>query len=240
MGSEVVEILIEGGKATAAPPLGPAMGPLGVNIGQVVADINKKTTDFKGMQVPVKVEVDTDTKEYKISVGTPPASALIKKESKVDKGSGKPHQDYVADLKIEQIIKIAKMKEDSLMGKTPKEQVKEIIGTCRSMGVKVEEVSAQEAIDLVNSGKFDEEITSGKTELSAEEQKEIDEERKRLQKELEEKREIFEGTAKKILEENAGKDASFIRKQMEAANLPDEIITKFAPKEEAKKEEEKK
>ena len=239
MGFEVVEVLIEGGKATAAPPLGPAMGPLGVNIGQVVADINKKTTEFKGMQVPVKVEVNTDTKAYTISIGTPPASALIKKEAQVAKGSGKPHQDYVADLKIEQIIKIAKMKEDSLMGKTPKEQVKEIIGTCRSMGVKVEEGSAQQAIDLVNSGKFDKEIISGKTEISAEEQKEIDEERKRLQKELEEKREVFEAQAKKILEDNAGKDANFIKKQMEAANLPDEIINKFAPKEEAKEEEKK-
>ena len=66
MATEVVEVLVQGGKATAAPPLGPALGPLGVNIGQIVADINKKTGDFAGMQVPVKVSVDSDTKEYKI------------------------------------------------------------------------------------------------------------------------------------------------------------------------------
>ncbi|MFP4403532.1 MAG: 50S ribosomal protein L11, partial [Candidatus Woesearchaeota archaeon] len=84
---ETVEILIEGGKATAAPPLGPALGPMGVNIGQVVADINNKTGDFKGMKVPVKVIIDKDTKEYKIKIGTPPATQLIKKEAGIQKGS---------------------------------------------------------------------------------------------------------------------------------------------------------
>ena len=64
MAKETIETLIEGGKASAAPPLGPALGPLKVNIGQVVADINKKTADFKGMKVPVKVIVDTKTKEF--------------------------------------------------------------------------------------------------------------------------------------------------------------------------------
>lgn len=240
MATQAVEVLIEGGKATAAPPLGPALGPMGVNIGQVVADINKKTAEFKGMQVPVKVSIDSDTKAYTISIGTPPASALIKKETGLAKGSGKPHQDFVADLKIEQIIKIAKMKEDSLMGKTAKERVKEIIGTCRSMGVKVEEVSAQDAIDLVNSGKFDKEITSGKTEITAEEQKEVDAERKRMQSELEEKRAQFEAQAKKILELNAGKTPDFIKKAMHDAKLPEEIINKMAPKEDDKKKGDKK
>jgi large subunit ribosomal protein L11 len=77
MAEQTVESLVEGGKATAAPPLGPALGPLGVNIGQVVAEINKKTESFKGMQVPVKVIVDSETKDFKVTVGTPPASALI-------------------------------------------------------------------------------------------------------------------------------------------------------------------
>ena len=66
MATQTIEQLVEGGKATAAPPLGPALGPLGVNIGQVVAEINKKTESFKGMQVPVKVIVDGDTKEFSI------------------------------------------------------------------------------------------------------------------------------------------------------------------------------
>jgi len=108
MPTQIVETLVNGGQATAAPPLGPALGPLGVNIGQVVQEINKKTAAFKGMQVPVKVNVDTDTKEFDISIGTPPASALIKKEAGIEKGSGNPKADKVADVLIEQIIKIAK------------------------------------------------------------------------------------------------------------------------------------
>ncbi|HLC99052.1 MAG TPA: 50S ribosomal protein L11, partial [Candidatus Nanoarchaeia archaeon] len=107
MPKQTVEALVNGGQATAAPPLGPALGPLGVNIGQVISDINKKTADFKGMQVPVKIIVDTDTKKFDITIGTPPASALIKKEAKIEKGSGNPLADKIADLKIEQIIKIA-------------------------------------------------------------------------------------------------------------------------------------
>ena len=106
MAKETIDQLVEGGKATAAPPLGPALGPMGVNIGEVVAEINKKTAEFKGMQVPVKIIVDTETKEFNITVGTPPASALIKKEAKIEKGSGNPKADKIADLLIEQIIKI--------------------------------------------------------------------------------------------------------------------------------------
>ncbi len=151
---ESVQVLVEGGKATAAPPLGPQLGPLGVNIGKVVADINTKTQSFKGMQVPVTVSVTRETKEYTISVGTPPASALIKKEAGVEKGSGKPHIDHIADLMIEQIIKIAKMKEDNCAGKTLKDRVKEIIGTCNSMGIMVEGKHAREAIQMVDEGKY--------------------------------------------------------------------------------------
>ncbi len=232
MASTSVDVLIEGGKATAAPPLGPALGPLGVNIGQVIADINKKTGSFKGMQVPVKVTVDSDTKEYNISIGTPPASALVKKEAGVDKGSGRPQTDFVGDLKIEQVIKIAKMKEDSLTGKTLKEKVKEVIGTCRSLGVKVEEVPAAEAITLVEQGRFDKEIKEEKTEITAEEQKELEEERKKMQQELEAKRAQFEKAAQGILKEHEDKPDQ-ARKAMEAAGIPEEIINKVAPKQAA-------
>ena len=170
MPKETVEALIDGGKASAAPPLGPALGPKGVNIGLVVAEINKKTEGFKGMQVPVKVTIDTDTKEFTISVGTPPAAGLIKKEAGIQKAAGNP-LEHVADLKIEQIIKIAKMKEDGLTGKDLKAKVKEIIGTCNSMGIKVEEMHGRDALKAVDEGKYDKEIKEEKTELSAEELK---------------------------------------------------------------------
>ena len=237
MAKESVDVLIEGGKATAAPPLGPALGPLGVNIGQVVQDINKKTESFKGMQVPVKVTVDSDTKAYDISIGTPPASALIKKEAGVQKGAGNALTEKVADLKIEQCIKIAKMKEDNLLGKNTKQKIKEIIGTCQSMGILVEGVPAHDAIDLVNQGKFDEEITSGKTEISAEEQKEMAEEQKRLQEDLKAKREVYLATANSILKSIEGKTSAEKRKKLEEADIPGPIIQELVPSE---KEEKKK
>ncbi|RMF05529.1 50S ribosomal protein L11 [Candidatus Woesearchaeota archaeon] len=229
MGKQTVDALIEGGKATAAPPLGPALGPLGVNIGQVVAEINKKTASFKGMQVPVKVIVDDETKEFEIKVGTPPASALIKKEAGIQKGASNPLTEKVADLKIEMIIKIAKMKEDALLGKTLKEKVKEIIGTCQSMGVLVEGVSAREALKLVDEGRFDREIAEEKTEVSAEELKELEEEKKRLQKEIEEKREEYLAKAKEIIASMEGKEKGAIKAKLHEAEIPEVIIHELLP-----------
>ncbi|MBR9699558.1 50S ribosomal protein L11 [Candidatus Woesearchaeota archaeon] len=231
MATQTIESLVEGGKATAAPPLGPALGPLGVNIGQVVAEINKKTESFKGMQVPVKVIVDSDSKEFEITVGTPPATALIKKEAGVAKGAGNPLTDKVADLLIEQIIKIAKMKEDATLGKTTKEKVKEICGTCQSMGILVEGKPANEAIAEINAGKFDEKIASGKTELSEEEKKHLEEEKKKLAEEMEARKSEFEAKAKAILEELKGKEANVIKKRMKDDGIPDPIIKELMPDE---------
>ncbi len=234
MSKETVEVLVEGGKATAAPPLGPALGPLGVNIGKVVADINKKTASFKGLQVPVKVIVDTDTKEYTITIGTPPTSQLIKKEAELDKGSSNPKDEKVADLKIEQVIKIAKMKEDSLTGKTLKDKVKEVIGTAGSMGVMVEGRDFKEALKAVNEGKFDSEISSGKTELSAEEIKALEEEKKKLAEEIKEKHDLFVKQAQAIIKENEGKEAHFIKTKLREAKIPEEIIKELMPEEDKK------
>jgi large subunit ribosomal protein L11 len=231
MAKESVDVLIEGGKASAAPPLGPALGPLGVNIGQVVADINKKTESFKGMQVPIKVTVDTETREYDIAVGTPPAAALIKKEAGIDKGASNPLTEKVADLKIVQIIKIAKMKEDALLGKDLKQKVKEIIGTCQAMGVLVEGVKAHDTIEQVNAGKFDKEIKEEKTELSEEEKKIVEEEKRKLQEELKAKREEYLAKAKAIMAPLEGKPNSEIRKKLEEAEIPAPIIQELAPAE---------
>ncbi|MEM4257976.1 MAG: 50S ribosomal protein L11 [Candidatus Thermoplasmatota archaeon] len=153
--AEKVEALVDGGKATAAPPLGPALGPLGVNIMQVINSINDKTKQFQGMKVPVKIIVDPKTKNFEIEVGTPPASALILKEVKAEKGSGTPSKTKIGNITIDQAIKIAKMKEASLLGKDLKNRTKEIIGTCTSMGVTVEGKKPTEVIQAINKGEYD-------------------------------------------------------------------------------------
>jgi large subunit ribosomal protein L11 len=231
MAAQTVDVLVEGGKATAAPPLGPALGPTGVNIGQVIAKINEKTAAYKGMQVPVKVTIETTTKTFEISIGTPPASALIKKESGAEKGSGNPKADLVADLKIEQIIKIALMKESDLLGKDLTMKVREVIGTCQSMGIMVEGMRAQEALKAVEAGTFDKEITARKTEISAEELKALAEERKRLEEEMKARYGEFLAKAKSIAAGLEGKEKNVIRKALEEAGIPQKIVDEVAPPE---------
>jgi len=142
MAKQTIESLVEGGKASAGPPLGPALGPMGVNIGNVIAAINERTKDMAGMKVPVKVIVDTDTKEFEIDVGTPPASALIKKELSLKTASQTPGKERVADLTEEQVRKIAKIK----FGTDDDSAFSQIKGTARSMGITVGEgkVTAEE------------------------------------------------------------------------------------------------
>jgi large subunit ribosomal protein L11 len=231
MATESVDVLIEGGKASAAPPLGPALGPMGVNIGQVVADINKKTAGFKGMQVPVTVTIDTSTKSYTISVGTPPASALIKKEAGIQKGAGNPLLDKVADLAIEQVIKITIMKEDNLLGKDFKMKVREIVGTCQSMGVLVEGKPAQDALKAIAAGKYDSKISTRKTEISAEERQALEEEKDRLKAEMEERREELLETAKGIVGSMTGADRGDIKAALTEAGVPSEISDEVLPEE---------
>jgi len=229
MSKQVIEALIEGGKATAAPPLGPALGPLGLNIGQVIMDINKKTMSFKGMQVPIKVEVDTATKQYEIKVGTPPTSALILKEAGIEKGSGNPLLDKVADLRIEQIIKIVKMKEGALLGKTMKQRIKEVMGTCNSMGILVEGKPVKDALKDVESDVFEEEIRTEKTELTVEELKQLEEEKKKLAEEIEKRREEFMTKTKAIISSMQGRPRGEIKAKLVQAGIPVKIIEELLP-----------
>jgi large subunit ribosomal protein L11 len=132
---KTVDTVVEGGKASAAPPLGPALGLLGVNIQEVIDAINEKTRDLAGMKVPVKVTVDTATKKFRLSVGTPPASALILKEAGLQKGAATTGTDRVGDLTEEQVKKIARAK----FGSDENTYVNQIKGTCRSMGITIGE-----------------------------------------------------------------------------------------------------
>lgn len=152
--AEVVEVLVPGGKATAGPPLGPALGPLGINVKAVVDEINKKTASFNGMQVPVIVTVD-EKKNFTISVGIPPTTALIMKEAGIDKGSNEPNSNMVGDLPLKAAVTIAKMKLDDMLSYDLKNAVKEVVGTCVSVGVTVSGKKPKEMIAEINSGVHD-------------------------------------------------------------------------------------
>ncbi len=150
---ETIDVMVKGGQATPAPPLGPSLSPLGVNIAQIVKEINEKTAAFKGMDVPVKIIVDTATKKFTISVGTPPITALIKKEMHVDKLAvvKEGQKTLPGDIKLIKIIEIAKNKD---MPGDLKARVKQILGTCLSGGVTVDEKSPREVIKEIDSGKI--------------------------------------------------------------------------------------
>jgi len=153
---KVVELLVNGGQANAGPPLGPALGPLGVNVMAIVNKINELTKDYSGMKVPLKVIVDPDTKQFEVTVGTPTASALIVSELKIEKGSGTPSTQKVGNLTIDQLVRIAKMKRAELLAKTLKAATKEILGVCISMGVITEGKDPREVQREIDEGKYDE------------------------------------------------------------------------------------
>ena len=152
---KVIEALVSGGQATAGPPLGPALGPLGVNVLVIVNKINEITKDYSGMKVPVKVIVDAETKEFEVSVGTPTTSALIVSELGVKKGSGTPKTEKIGNLSMEQVVRIAKVKGTELLAKNLKAAVKEVLGSCVSMGATVEEKDPREVQKEIDEGKHD-------------------------------------------------------------------------------------
>jgi len=159
MANVTVNAMIDGGKATPAPPLGPALAPTGVNVGMVVAQINEKTKAFAGMQVPVTVVVDKGSKTFEITVGTPPMSSLIKKElglkEPVKEEAGVKGKKVIGNMTIEQCVKVAKMKTDATLAKTLKAQVSEVIGSCLSLGATVDGLNAKEAGKKLRAGDYD-------------------------------------------------------------------------------------
>jgi len=151
--AETIELLVEGGSATAGPPLGPALGPTDVNVGEVVQAINDETADFDGTEVPVTVTVEDG--EYESEVGLPPTSALVKDELGFETGSGRPQAEFVADMTAEQLRKVAEMKADDLLSYDTKNAAKEVAGSCVCLGVKIEGEDPREAARRIDEGEFD-------------------------------------------------------------------------------------
>jgi len=152
---KVVEAIVNGGQANAGPPLGPALGPLGVNIVAIVNKINEVTKEYAGMKVPVKISVNTEDKTFEVNVGTPTSSALIVAELKVEKGSGTPNTVKVGDLSMEQIVRIAKIKAPQLLASNMKDATKEVLGTCVSLGVTVEGKDPREVQKEIDAGSYE-------------------------------------------------------------------------------------
>ena len=154
-----INALVVGGEANAGPPLGPALGPLGMNVMMIVKEINEKTSDYSGMRVPIKITVNTETKEFDVEVGTPTTSALIVKETGVEKGSGESNTNLIGNLGFQQLLKIANSKKDQSYGKTLKAVVREVVGSCVSMGIKIEDKDPRDFQKELGEGKFDSKIT---------------------------------------------------------------------------------
>jgi large subunit ribosomal protein L11 len=138
MAKTVCEALIEGGKASAGPPIAPVLGPTGANLYQIVQEINRLTADLKGLKVPVKIIVDTETKEFEIEIGLPPTSALILKEAGVEKGTATAGTEMAGNITLEQAVTVVKAKEKDLLGTALADKVKSVLGTCISMGITVD------------------------------------------------------------------------------------------------------
>ncbi|MBL7147494.1 MAG: 50S ribosomal protein L11 [Nanoarchaeota archaeon] len=220
MSKETIDLLVEGGKAKADASLAQNLGPKGINIQNVLKDINEKTASFKGVKIPVKIEIDED-KNYTIKVGTPPTSELIKNELGVKKGASYPHVEKVGNLSIEQVIKITKMKEDSILHNSLKSAVKTVAGSCNSLGVLVEGLESKEINKLIDEGKFNKEIHEEKTEVS------------------EDKKKILEEQLKAIQDKNQG-ELDKLKSKEKKEEEPKEEKKEEEPKKEEKKKEGKK
>ena len=159
MVQKTFNFIVSGGEATGGPPIGPALGPLGINIMGVVNKINELTAEYKGTKVPVDVTLDTDTKEFAVKVGMLSTYALVTQVLEIAKGSPTPNTEYVGDLSFDQLVEIARRKREGLLGATLRSAVKEVLGSCLSMGVTVDGKPAKEVFALMEAGSYEESLT---------------------------------------------------------------------------------
>jgi large subunit ribosomal protein L11 len=169
-----VKLIVDGGNMKPGPAVSQQLGPMGINLGKVIVDVNAATSGFKGMKVPVELDVDPKTKNYSIKVSSPPVSELIKKELNLEKASGQSGKVWVGNLAIEQIIKIAKTKMPGMLAKDIKSAVSLVVGSCVSLGVLIENKPAKELLAEIQEGKYDNEISKEKMEVSPEKKSSLD------------------------------------------------------------------
>jgi large subunit ribosomal protein L11 len=159
MADQEIKTLIEGGKASPAPPLGPALGPTGVNIGQVIGKINQETAKFAGMKVPVTIIIHTD-RTFDLKVGIPTTSGLILKEAGLAKGGKgsteeEPEEPFIGNITMDQVLKIAEIKREGSFASTTKTLVKEILGTMFSCKVTCDGKDPKVVQKEIDQGVYD-------------------------------------------------------------------------------------
>ncbi len=163
-----IKLIVEGGKMQPGPAVSQQLGPMGINLGKVISDVNEATKEFIGIKVPVEIDVNPKTKKYEINVFSPPIAELIKKELKIDKGSGQPNNFKVGNIAFERLISIAKTKMPDLLAKNMKGAIKLAVGTCVTMGVLIDNKEPKEIEMDIDSGKYDKEISKEISEVSEE------------------------------------------------------------------------
>jgi len=191
-----IKILTEGGEMKPGPALSQKLGPAGVPLSKVIQEVNEATKDFKGMKVPVELDVNLSTKDFSIKVFSPPVSELLKKEIGIEKGSSTQKKIKVANASIEQIISVAKTKFPNLLSKNLKAAVKTVLGSCVSLGILVESKNPQEVTLEIEQGKYNSEISQEKKETSEEKRKELDESFAKIKAEQEKILKLEEEAAK--------------------------------------------
>ena len=135
--ANIIKLQIPGGKASPAPPVGPALGASGVNIMQFVKEFNDRTANQPGMIIPVVITVNPKDKSFTFVTKVPPVAVLIKKAAKIEKASGKPNREKVATITMAQVEEIAKQKMPDLNAASLEAAMSMVKGTARSMGVVV-------------------------------------------------------------------------------------------------------
>jgi large subunit ribosomal protein L11 len=222
----IIRLLVNGGEMKPGPSLSQKLGPIGINMGKVISEVNKATVGFKGIKVPVSLDIDTKTKNFSVQVFTPPASELLKREFGLEKGSGQPDKIKVANAAIENIIKIAKEKEPDMLANNFKSAVKSILGSCVSLGILVESKDPKEIMKEVDQGKYDGEIKKQATEPSAEKLEKLNTEFEEVKRE--------QDALIKAIEEKKAKEA-----EAAAAPAEGEAGETAQPEKEAEEKEEK-
>ena len=134
---KIVKLQIPAGKATPAPPVGPALGQAGINIMGFTKEFNARTADQAGLIIPVVISVYED-RSFTFVTKTPPAAVLLKKAAKIEKGSGEPNKNKVAKVSSDQVREIAELKMEDLNAANVEAAMRMVEGTARSMGITVE------------------------------------------------------------------------------------------------------